>query len=107
MNKIFRIRADNERYYLKKEDEILYIESCHNKVIWHCKNELIVANDSLRHLEGELSPSFVRIQRSYIVNRRHVIEIRRCELVVSNRDVLPIPYKKYVHVREELLRNMT
>lgn len=99
-----RIKATNESIYYIEENEILYIESQHNHVIWHCTGREILSNDSLYHLEEMLSEKFVRIQRGYIVNKYHVKYIQRCEAVMRNGDILPIPCKKYIMVRELLMR---
>lgn len=101
--RIHKIRSTNEEYYLIREDEILYIESNHNHVIWHWLHGIIVSNDSLRRLQEVLSQDFVRIQRSYLVNRNHVRCVRRCEAVIRNGDVLSIPSRKYVNVKNNIV----
>ncbi len=103
--KIHKIRSTNEEYYLIQEDEVLYIESNHNHVIWHWLHGIIESNDSLRHLQEVLSEDFVRIQRGYLVNRNHVRCVRRCEAVIRNGDVLSIPSRKYVKVKKKIIRN--
>ena len=100
---VYKIRACNEECYIVEEKEVLYIESCHNQVLWHCTNGIISSNNSLGKLEEQVSDAFVRIQRGYLVNKNHVRHIRRCEAQMSNGDVLSIPCKKYVTVRERLL----
>lgn len=99
---IYRIRSCNEECYLVEEKDVLYIEACHNQVIWHCSYGIIFSNNSLGHLEELVSDSFVRIQRGYLVNKYNVKHIRRCEVLMNNGDVLSIPCKKYVAVREKL-----
>ncbi len=98
----YKICSTTKELYVLTEQDILYIEACHNHVIWHCRNVIITANDTLQHLEHRLSASFVRIQRGYLVNKHQVKHIRRCEVEMSNGDVLSIPCKKYVAVREKL-----
>lgn len=98
------IKTTNESIHSLEENEILYIESQHNHVIWHCMDKKISSNDSLHHLEEILSEKFVRIQRGYLVNKCHVKCIQRCEAVMRNGDVLPIPCKKYILVRELLMK---
>ena len=100
---IHRVKANNEDYYAVSEDEILYIESLHNQVIWHCTYMKIILSDSLQHLEKVMSRDFVRIQRSYLVNKNHVKIVRRCEAVMDNEDILPIPTRKYVRIKETLM----
>ncbi len=102
-SKTYNIRASNENRYRLNEEEILYIESMHNKVVWHCFDKTIVCSDSLHNLEEKMSENFVRIQRGYLVNKNRVCCVRRCEVEMDNGDVLSIPTKKYIHMREKLL----
>lgn len=99
----YRVKAVNEDYYKIAENEILYLEANHNHVVWNCINGKIVALDSLGNLEALLSERFVRIQRGYIVNKDYVKCIRRCEVVMENGDVLSIPTRKYIRIKEKLM----
>lgn len=100
---VHKVRATNEDCFILDENEVLYIEANHNHVIWYCVGVKIISNDSLHHLETELSNRFVRIQRGYLVNKDYVKCIRRCEVVMENEDVLQIPSKQYTSIREELM----
>lgn len=102
---VHEVKAINDSYYFVDEGEVLYIEANHNHVIWHCMDCEIESGDSLHHLETILSDNFVRIQRGYLVNRKHVKCLRRCEAIMRNGDILPIPSKKYVSVRKKLETN--
>ena len=102
-NKVYQICTPNEQVHLINEEEIIYIESQHNKVTWHCVGKTIITNDMLGNIETELSDNFFRIHRCHIINKNHVNLIRRCEVEMSNGHVLAIPYKKYVHIKEKLL----
>ena len=46
-------------------------------------------------------PMFVRIHKSYLVNRRHIRSISAGVVVLSNGDVLPVS-RKYADSLEEL-----
>ena len=99
---IYRVKEVNEDFHRIRGTDVLYIEANHNHVIWHCVDREIVSNDSLHHLEGVVSNQFIRIQRGYLVNKGHIKCVRRCEAVMDNGDILPIPNKKYVRVKEEI-----
>lgn len=101
---IHKVRATNKDCFQIDENEVLYVEANHNHVIWNCMRGKITSNDSLHHLETELSDRFVRIQRGYLVNKDYVKSIRRCEVVMENEDVLQIPSKRYTSVREKLMQ---
>ena len=98
------VKATNESCYHVHESEILYVEAQHNHVIWHSVYGDIVANDSLMHLEQVLSDNFVRIQRGYLVNKSYVKCIRRCEKELENGEILSIPCKKYMQIKEKLMQ---
>lgn len=101
--RIYTIIASDKTIYQIKENEIIYIESQHNHIVWHCVNEEIISNDSLKRIQENLSEEYIRIHRCYIVNRKHVKKVCRCEAHMSNGDAIPIPYKKYVETRERLI----
>ncbi len=98
----YKIFSSTKELFVLKEQEILYIEASHNHAIWHCKNMIITTNDTLQQLEQRLSGSFVRIQRGYLINKHQIKHVRRCEVEMNNGDVLSIPCKKYVAIREIL-----
>lgn len=59
---------------------------------------------SLSSLERELSEiGFLRIHKSFLINRRHIKEIRGDELILTDGIRLPIAKNRRKYVREELL----
>jgi hypothetical protein len=103
-----KIQAVDKSVYHICERKILYLESIRNHLLWHYGDIIIESMATLTHMSGELSADFVRIHRSYIVNKRHVANIKRCNdrhciVTMANGDTIPIPYQKYVTVREQLL----
>lgn len=99
----YKVVTPDESIYLLKENEILYIESQHNHIVWHCAGEVIVNKNSLTNVQEFLSEEFVRIHRCYIVNKLHIRVIRRCEVQLSNGDILPIPSKKFAKIKKKLV----
>ena len=73
--------------------------------IWHGISFTIEAVTPLKDIEDKMSEEFIKVHRSYIVNRRKVKEIRRCAAIMENGDEVPIPYKKYVMIRDKLMIN--
>ncbi len=98
----YKIFSSSRELYILQEQDILYMEASHNHVIWHCKNIIITTNDTLQQVEQRLSDSFVRIQRGYMINKHQIKHVRRCEVEMNNGDVLSIPCKKYVAIRDML-----
>lgn len=97
------VRGLDEAVYFLDEAEVLYIEAAHNNVVWHCREYRVESRDSLKRLEQCLPDRFMRIQRGYIINVKHVHVIRRNELQMDNGDILPVPYRIYQDIREALL----
>ncbi|HAP20667.1 MAG TPA: hypothetical protein DCR27_05280 [Lachnospiraceae bacterium] len=100
--KIHRVVAVNEAVYNFEETVLVYIESIKDHIVWHYGDKSVESIDTLKRLEQELSGDFIRVHRSYIVNKRKVSSIQRCSVTMTNGDNIPIPYKKYVEVREKL-----
>ena len=100
--KIHKVVSITEDIYNMEESEILYIEAMGGHVLWHCKDTTIESLDSLKNIETMLSKDFVKVHRSYLVNKKGVKSIQRCSVTMINGDV-PVPYKKYVNVKSKLL----
>lgn len=101
--KIYRIFSITEAVYNMQEKEILYIEAMRDHVFWHCRNMTIESRDSLKNVEAHITENFVRIHRSYLINKALVRNIQRCSVTMENGDIIPIPYKKYVNIKNRLL----
>lgn len=100
--KIYNIISVTEAVYNIEETEILYIEAMGGHTLWHCAGTTIETMDSLKNVEIKLSDNFVKIHRSYIVNKRKVKGVKRCVAIMENGEEIPIPYKKYVETRNML-----
>lgn len=101
--RVFRLTDVVENTYFLGEEEILYLESGHNRVFWHTGKETVEVTGTLLHTESRLPDSFVRIHKSFIVNSLHVARINRCYAELSNGERLQIPVKRYTDVRRELI----
>ncbi|MCM1192412.1 MAG: LytTR family transcriptional regulator DNA-binding domain-containing protein [Butyrivibrio sp.] len=100
---VFRLTDVVEHTYFLGEEEILYLESGHNRVYWHTGKETVEVADTLLHAESRLPDTFVRIHKSFIVNSLHVERINRCYAELSNGERLQIPVKRYTDVRKKLI----
>lgn len=101
--KLYSIITANETIYNTKETELLYVEAMGNHTLWHCMYNTIESLHSLKDVEDRLSDDFVKIHRSYIVNKQRVREIKRCAAIMENGDEIPIPYKKFVKIKQKLI----
>ncbi len=101
------VSAVNRDVYCLYECDILYVEVFQDHLHWHLPGELVESLGTLSGVAQRLSEDFVKVHRSYIVNKNHVMSVRRCggkqcALTMDNGDVIPIPYDKFVACRDEL-----
>jgi len=80
------------KFTLVQLSDIVYLEASDKYTFVHTANgQKLFCDHMLAILEGRLSDDFIRVQKSYIVNRQKVVEIdkysnNRYELVLNNRD---------------------
>ncbi|WP_339849567.1 LytTR family DNA-binding domain-containing protein [uncultured Dokdonia sp.] len=68
--------------------DILYIESDSEYVNYHLEDgKKIMANQSLSKLLNELPSQFIRVHRSYIVNKNKVTSLKGRSLMLSNTEI--------------------
>ncbi|NPA35459.1 MAG: response regulator transcription factor [Chlorobi bacterium] len=81
------IRAEHKLikvYY----DDIIYIEGLKEYVAFHLKdNKKIIALMSLKGLENNLPEKFIRIHRSFIVNKEEVKSIHRNKVEIAGKKI--------------------
>lgn len=80
--------------------DILYLESNLRRIILHTNRDTATLYGKLDDLAIKY-PMFVRIHKSFLVNRRHLRSISAGMVVLSNGDVLSIS-RKYADSLEEL-----
>lgn len=100
--RVYHLKDSMERQFRIHESEVLYLEAGHNYVVWHCDTVRVEVRGSLKDAEQAVSEEFVRIHRSFIVNKNHIRRIGRCYVVLDNDEILQIPVKKYCEVKEKL-----
>lgn len=104
--KRFCIKDTRERLIFLNEEDVIYLESGHNHVIWHCRTGRVETAGTLGNTEKMLPPSFLRIQRGFIINRNHVSRVSRCFAEMDNGDVIQIPVKKYCEMKSRMQEGM-
>ncbi len=104
--KTYTLKDELEHCYRMDEMDVFYLEAGHNRTRWHCRDgKIIETSGNLLHTEKELSDTFLRVHRGFIVNRFHVRKIGRCYVELVTGENISIPVKKYTAVRERLLHD--
>ncbi len=96
---------ENKHYYVKDGirwvkinlDDVLFIKSDSNYVIWQTINRSVISLMTLKDLEKDLPDNFKRIHRSYIININQITEISKENISISKHKI-PIgnQYKEIV-----------
>ncbi|WP_347374522.1 LytTR family DNA-binding domain-containing protein [Aequorivita sp. Q41] len=85
--------------------DIIYIESNSEYVNYYLENgKKIMANQSLSKLESKLPTSFLRVHRSYIVNKEKVTGLKNRELMLTNEKI-PVSDSYYNTIKTQLFNN--
>ena len=91
--KTLQIKVYDSIVYLEM-DKIIYIETSElrNKLIAHTKNRRLEFNGKLKQIEEKLDDRFVRVHKSYVINKEKVLSIQKAEstVMMENRDELPL-----------------
>lgn len=97
----FTIKSGYDLHKVKYED-IQYIVSDSEYVTFHMADKKIISNQRLKALEQELpSAMFMRVHRSYIINKNSVTGLKGRDLLLSDV-VIPVSDSYYEQVKEEL-----
>lgn len=99
----YEVKDRENNTYCLRDVDILYIESQKNYLIWHCRKYNLTIRGTMSYYQERMSPSFIRIHKSYLVNISYVVKINRCFLKMKNGDEIQIPVKKYRQVKERIL----
>lgn len=95
------IKSGYDLHKVKYED-ILYVVSDSEYVTFYMGDKKIISNQRLKTLEQELPSSlFMRVHRSYIVNKNSVTGLKGRDLLLSEV-IIPVSDSYFDHVKEEL-----
>lgn len=87
-SKMIKIKSD-KRYFRIHPDEILFIEGLGNYVIYHTADQKLISYTSLKDALEQLPSNFVRIHKSYVVNKEQ-IKSYDPESVEINQTFIPV-----------------
>lgn len=88
-------------------DRLLYIESKLHKLEFHIMEDNLntyTMYEKLSALEDTLkSDDFIRIHQSYLVNAKHIKNVVRCKVILTNGVELSIPKARYTEVKKKFI----
>ena len=85
-NDVIYIR-ENRKQVKVKLDEILYIESLKDYIKIHLSDENHMTKYSISSFEKELDARFIRVHRSFIVNRDKITAFSKHDVEISNIEI--------------------
>lgn len=96
-----RKKLENRQLFLKSkgitlsQNSILYIESRGKKAAIHTVKEIIEIYAVMSELEKQLSDSFYRCHRGYLVNMAYIVEYDNESITLNNGDSVYLTKKKH------------
>ncbi len=96
------LRAEDYSTYYIDPQEIRYVKAEDKVCEVHTTTETLRVRYILNELEPLLPNYFYRIHRSYIVNVNEIYHLSKSILTLRDQTKLPVPYKRYTQIVEEL-----
>ena len=82
------------------EEGIVFIESIHNDVYWHCENGVYKERGTISEKANILSDCFARVRQSHFVNLNHIQSIEPYKITVSSQETITIPKSRYKEIKD-------
>ena len=96
-----QLRSESGIIFVDPE-EIVYAESAGKRSIVHLRDRDVTVCVLLRELCEMLPSQFVRANRFYVVNVRHVHEVGRDGILFSTGESVPIPERRVKEIQLEI-----
>jgi DNA-binding LytR/AlgR family response regulator len=88
--------------------DILYLEISGRKTAIHTETEIILCNEKLFEISHKLDgDQFIQCHQSYVVNLQYVFEIHKCQLVLLNKEIIPLSRKHWEKVKNAFIVNFS
>tara|TARA_R110002126_G_scaffold53875_9_gene145903 strand:- start:3634 stop:4302 length:669 start_codon:yes stop_codon:yes gene_type:complete len=101
INDFITVKSGYDLFKLNYND-ITHVESDSEYVVFHTNGKKIMSLQALKSLEKTLDPSqFIRVHRSFIVNKSKVTGLKGRDLILSNL-IIPVSDSYYEKVKLEL-----
>ena len=94
---------DNGNDLYVKTDDIYYIESQHNKLVFAMDGKKIINKGTIKDMLQSLSKQqqFCHIHRSYIVNLAHIKERDENDLLMPDGQKIPVSRHRLKYFKEQ------
>ncbi len=103
LGKTLQIRVAGEEIVLPLK-EVQYLESQGHTVVMYGRKEKWTFYSTLTHMEQQLLTfGFLRVQKSFLVNMRHIRSFGREGLALMSGEVLPVSKKTYLENKKTWL----
>jgi two-component system response regulator LytT len=100
-NQVLKIKSDKRVHRISPSD-ILYVESLGNYVTYHLKNGKLISYESLNVVSDKLGNDFLRIHKSYIVNKSYVSSYNYEDVEIGSTKIpFGRAYRSSVHFEEK------
>ena len=78
----------NRRIYRLRLDEVMYVEGMGNYITYvNIDRDRIIVYSSLKAAQAQLSDSFIRLHRSYLVNRKHINAYDKDTVTIGSKTI--------------------
>lgn len=95
------------------EDIIYFLADQKYTTVYHLQGEVLI-EESLRHLEDDLAPQFIRVHRKVLVNTEFIVGLERSDThglhgatltVRHSREKLPVSRRRLAEIRRLLFKS--
>ncbi|ANQ52346.2 response regulator transcription factor [Flammeovirga sp. MY04] len=99
------VKTSDNTYFIDAETIIMFeSEGAYTKIT--CLDQTILASKNLKHFECmEELQSFIRVHHSFLVNPKHIINLSKSKVDLSNGHEAKISVRKYGQVVQKLNEN--
>lgn len=102
VNDTLTIKSGYDLYKVKFND-INYIESDNEYVVYYTSQKKIMSHQTLKSLEKILPKTFMRVHRSYIVNTQKVTALKQRDLLINDK-IIPVSDRYFDAVKTVIFK---
>ena len=102
-SKLYRVNVQGKELQIPLRD-ILYFEAGRHVTLIHTLTDTISVTKVLSGIceDFEQNPEFIRVGRSYLINRLYVRNIVQTDIEMMNSAIIPIPIRLQKEIRQQL-----